>query len=119
MGVLYDAIFLDLLDQDVMHLTRINLLIRDLPPAQRLGMRPINLHVIRPSVDLGVLANDYELQLPKTFRYLTRKLGTRRERSQGMLSTVMFEPGYLHKLIEMGEQDGTAAAPDVKRFLSV
>src|SRR5215510_6683358 len=72
MGVLYDAIFLDLLDQDVMHLTRINLLIRDLPPDQRLGMRPVNLHVIRPSVDLADLANDYELQLPTTFRYLTR-----------------------------------------------
>src|SRR5262245_57572854 len=61
MGVLYDAIFLDLLDQDVMHLSRINALIRDLPPDRRLGMRLVNLHVIRPSVDLGDIANDYEL----------------------------------------------------------
>jgi NTE family protein len=118
MGVLYDSIFLDLLDQDVMHLTRINLLIRDLPVDQRLGMRPVNLHVIRPSVDLGDLANDYELQLPPTFRYLTRRLGSRRDRSQGMLSTVMFEPGYLNRLIELGERDGTAAAADVARFLA-
>src|SRR5262249_32488330 len=61
MGVLYDAIFLDLLDQDVMHLSRINSLIRDVPPDRRLGLRVVNLHVIRPSVDLGDLANDYEL----------------------------------------------------------
>jgi len=118
MGVLYDSIFLDLLDQDVMHLSRINTLIRDLPMERRLGMRIVNLHVIRPSVDLGDLANDFELELPPTFRYLTRRLGTRRERSQGMLSTVMFEPGYLNKLIELGEQDGKAAAPDVARFLA-
>jgi NTE family protein len=102
----------------VAHLTRINLLIRDLPVDQRLGMRPVNLHVIRPSVDLGDLANDYELQLPPTFRYLTRRLGSRRDRSQGMLSTVMFEPGYLNRLIELGERDGTAAAADVARFLA-
>ena len=118
MGVLYDAIFLDLLDQDVMHLSRINALIRDLPPDRRLGMRLVHLHVIRPSVDLGDIANDYELDLPPTFRYLTRRLGTRRERSQGMLSTVMFEPGYMNRLIELGEQDGTAAIPDVVRFLA-
>jgi NTE family protein len=118
MGVLYDAIFLDLLDQDVMHLSRINALIRDLPPERRLGLRLVHLHVIRPSVDLSDLANDYELDLPPTFRYLTRRLGTRRERSQGMLSTVMFEPGYMNRLIELGEQDGAAAAPDVARFLA-
>jgi NTE family protein len=81
-------------------------------------MRLVHLHVIRPSVDLGDIANDYELDLPPTFRYLTRRLGTRRERSQGMLSTVMFEPGYMNRLIELGEQDGTAAIPDVVRFLA-
>jgi len=118
MGVLYDAIFIDLLDQDVMHMARINQLIKDLPPDRRFGMRPVQLHVIRPSVNLGVIANEYELQLPKTFRYLTRKLGTRRSRSQTMLSTIMFEPGYLNRLIELGERDGDAAAEGVERFLS-
>jgi NTE family protein len=117
MGVLYEAIFLDLLDQDVMHMTRINQLIADLPPEKRSGMRPVKLFVIRPSVNLGVIANEYELQLPKTFRYLTRKLGTRRSRSQTMLSTIMFEPGYLNRLIQLGERDGDAAAEDVERFL--
>ena len=117
MGVLYDAIFIDMLDQDVMHMTRINQLIADLPPERRLGMRPVQLFVIRPSVNLGVIANEYELQLPKTFRYLTRKLGTRRSRSQTMLSTIMFEPGYLNRLIDLGERDGETAAADVERFL--
>jgi NTE family protein len=117
MGVLYDAIFLDLLDQDVMHLQRINDLIGDLPPERRRGMREVRLHVIRPSVDINALANEYELQLPRAFRYLTRKLGTRRARTQGMLSTVMFEPGYLNRLIQLGERDGDAAAADVEQFL--
>jgi len=118
MGVLYDAIFLDLLDQDVMHLTRINQLIEALPEDLRHGMRTVQLFVIRPSVNLGVIANEYELQLPKTFRYLTRKLGTRRSKSQTMLSTIMFEPGYIRRLLELGERDGIAAADGVARFLA-
>jgi NTE family protein len=118
-GVLYEAIFLDLLDQDATHLARINQLITQLPPEQRLGLRPVDLRVIRPSADLGLLANQYELQLPRTFRYLTRKLGTRRARSQDMMSTIMFEPGYLNRLLELGERDGENVAESVKEFLSL
>ena len=48
MGVLMNSIFLDALDQDGFH----------------------------PSRDLGRLARDYQPQLPRGFRFLTRGLGT-------------------------------------------
>ncbi len=68
-------------------------------------MRPIDLLLLRPSRDLGRLANDYEPNLPKGFRFLTRGLGTREIRSNDLLSMVMFQPDYLKCLIELGEAD--------------
>ena len=59
-GVLYNAIFLDQLDGDALHMQQINGLVARLPEAQREGLRHIDLLVLRPSMDLGRLANDYE-----------------------------------------------------------
>ena len=55
-GTLLNAIFLDAVDQDALRLERINRLLRKLPPAEWDGLRPIQLLVLRPSVDLGRLA---------------------------------------------------------------
>ena len=116
-GVLFNAIFLDLLDQDALQLERINRLVAALPPGDRHGLREVGLLVIRPSRDLGKLANDYEPRLPPVFRYLTRRLGTRRSKSQDFLSTVMFHKDYVRRLIEVGEEDGDARADEIAAFL--
>ncbi len=68
MGVLYDAIFLDQLDQDTLQLERLNSLLRELPEDKRRGLREVKLLVVRPSRDLGELANEFEPQLPWMFR---------------------------------------------------
>ena len=68
--------------------------------------------------DLGRLANDYEADLPRAFRFLTRGLGTRETRSNDMLSLVMFQPDYVQRLIEMGRDDARARLPELKTFLS-
>jgi NTE family protein len=57
-GVLYNAIFLDHLDGDALEMRRISDLIARLPPSDRDGLRPIELLMLRPSVDLGRLANE-------------------------------------------------------------
>ena len=56
LGVLYNAVFLDLIDQDVHRMERMNRMLRKLPPAARDGMRVVELLVVRPSRDLGRLA---------------------------------------------------------------
>ena len=61
--------------------------------------------VLRPSVDLGRLAADFEPRLPGAFRFLTRGLGTHELRSPNFLSLLMFQPNYLTSLIEIGEKD--------------
>ena len=117
-GVLFNAIFLDLLDGDALHLQQINQLVSRLPESDRKGLRHIELLVLRPSEDLGRLANEYEAQLPRAFRFLTRGLGTAETRSNDLLSLVMFQTDYIQRLIEMGERDATTRLPDIRRFLS-
>jgi NTE family protein len=118
LGLLYNAIFLDMLDQDALTMARVNRLIADSPPEIKRGLRPVELLVLRPSRDLGALANDFEPDLPPAFRYLTRRLGTRRARSQDMLSTVMFQHDYVRVLFELGLKDGEREAGRIREFLN-
>ncbi|MEM7588146.1 MAG: patatin-like phospholipase family protein [Acidobacteriota bacterium] len=104
-GNLLNAIFLDVLDQDVQRLQRLNRLLRKLPPEEREGMRPVDILVMRPSEDLGRLSAQYEPRLPKGFRFLTRNLGTRETDSPDSLSLLMFQGDYMQHLIEVGERD--------------
>ena len=117
-GVLYNAIFLDQLDGDALELQRLNGLIAQLPASKRNGLRHIDLLMLRPSIDLGRLANEYEPALPRPFRFLTRGLGTRETRSNDMLSLVMFQSDYVKRLIELGEADAAARLDDVRQFLA-
>jgi len=117
LGVLLNSVFLDLLDQDALRMERLNHLIAKLPPEERDGLRPISLLVLRPSVDLGRLANEFEPQLPKTFRFLTRGLGTRQTKSPDFLSMLLFQPDYIGRLIELGEADAAARADEIDAFI--
>jgi NTE family protein len=100
-----------------MQLRQINALIEAHPEDKRLGLRPIDLLVLRPSVDLGRLANEYEADLPKGFRFFTRGLGTKETRSNDMLSLVMFQTDYVKHLIELGEADALARCSEIEKFL--
>ena len=117
LGVLLNSVFLDLLDQDALRMERLNHLLRKLPPEGRGDLRPVNLLILRPSLDLGRLANEFEPQLPKTFRFLTRGLGTRQTKSPDFLSMILFQPDYIGRLIELGEADAEARADEIDAFV--
>lgn len=117
LGVLLNSVFLDVIDQDAMRLERINRLIEKLSDENRDGMKPVRLLVIRPSVDLGQLAGDYEPQLPPAFRLLTRGFGAKETASPDVLSMLMFQPDYLARLVEMGEADAEARADEICDFI--
>jgi len=117
LSVLYNAIFLDLIDEDIMRLERMNRLLDELPPSNREGMRLVEILVLRPSRDLGKLAGDFEPRLPRAFRYLTRGLGTRRTTSPDILSLLMFQIDYLRRLVELGEGDVEANKDRIDAFL--
>jgi NTE family protein len=116
LGILLNAVFLDLVDQDAVRLERLNELLAKLPEPERLGMRPVRFMNIRPSRDLAVLAAAYEPVLPRSFRFMTRGLGTREQRSPDVLSMLMFQPEYLGRLIDLGEADAERMAPALAAF---
>jgi NTE family protein len=115
-GSLINALFLDLIDADALRLERINELLAQIPEDRRDGLQPVQLLLMRPSQDLGALANDYEPRLPRGFRFLTRGLGTRQTRSNDLLSLVMFQPDYLAQLIELGRADAERRLDELLAF---
>jgi NTE family protein len=117
-GDVMSAIFLDQFDGDALRLERINQLLEGTPPEKRGHLRPVKLLLLRPSRDLGRLANEYEVRLPRTFRFLTRGLGTRETRSNDLISLVMFQSDYLRRLLELGEADAAERADEIELFLA-
>ena len=115
-GSLINALFLDLIDADALRLERINELLARIPEDRRDGLRPVELMLVRPSQDLGALANDYEPRLPRGFRFLTRGLGTQQTRSNDFLSLVMFQTDYLKELIELGRADAESRLDELLAF---
>jgi NTE family protein len=116
-GDVMSAIFLDQFDGDALRLERINQLLENTPPEKRGNLRPVKLLLLRPSRDLGRLANEYEPRLPRTFRFLTRGLGTQQTRSNDMISLVMFQPDYLKRLQQLGEEDAAERAGEIEKFV--
>lgn len=118
LGVLYNAIFLDLIDEDILRMKKVNHLLRQIKPEDRQKMRVVDILVLRPSRDLGKLAAEFEPRLPRLFRYLTRGLGTRQTASPDILSLILFQEDYLRRLIEIGEADAAAQIDVIEAFLA-
>ena len=116
-GQLLNAIFLDDHDRDALNLARINQLLADVPPEKRSGLRILDLVLIRPSQDIGQLAAEFEVRLPRLFRHLLRGAGGRETTNPDLLSLLMFDPEYLKRLMEIGEADADARASDIEALL--
>jgi len=114
---LVNAVFLDVIDEDVIRMQRMNEMIDRLPAAERNGFRRIELLTLRPSVDLGKLAADQQRLLPRSVRLFTRALGADETESPDFVSMLMFEPHYLRELIETGERDVESRLDDLRIFL--
>ena len=117
-GTLMNSIFLDALDQDIRTLKRINQLLENIPEERRGDRHVVHHFVMRPSEDLGKLAGGFEPDLPTMFRYLFRGLGTHETSSPDWLSMVMFDPNYLTRLIELGENDAGKQIGDLIAFMN-
>ncbi len=117
LAAMYNAVFLDQLDQDVRHMQRINRLVHQVREEDRGALRDIRLLVIQPSQDLGALAFDLRDRLPRAVRHLMDRFGGDQAESDDFLSTMLFHPEYVQRLIAMGEQDADAQAEQIAEFL--
>ena len=119
LGTLMNAVFLDVLDRDAKTLRRINALLAATPPAEWGGFRPVDLLVIRPSVDLAELASGYEPLLPPSMRVAVGGIGGRdATASPDWLSMLLFDSDYVGRLVALGEADVAARADEVRAFLA-
>lgn len=116
-SIVMNAIFGDALAQDAHTLDRVNALVEELPRSKRHGMRPVDLLQIRPSVDLGRLAVEYEHRLPAPFRFVTTGLGTDETDSSDWLSVLLFDPEYIDRLIDIGYHDARDRHDEIAEFL--
>jgi NTE family protein len=114
---LVNAVFLDAIDEDVVRMERMNELLRAIPVHQRGGLKPIDLLVLRPSVDLGKLAGDYERYLPRKMKLLVRALGVKETESPDFISMLMFEPTFTRRIIDLGESDVQSRVAEIRAFL--
>ena len=117
LGQLVNAVFLDVIDEDVARMERMNDLLRKMAPHERDGLKPIDLLVLRPSVDLGKLSGEYERYLPRKLKLLVRALGAKETESPDFVSLLMFEPAYTKRIIEIGEADVELRLPEIRAFL--
>jgi NTE family protein len=118
LGTILNSIFLDQFDADALTMERVNKILETVPAMRDRGFRPVRMLVLRPSCDLGRLANEYEAMLPGTFRFLTRGLGTKETRANDLLSLVMFQPDYLTRMIDLGEADAEKRRGEIDTFLA-
>lgn len=119
LGVLMNAVFLDVLDRDAQTLRRINALLAATPRAEWNGFRPVDLLVLRPSVDLATLATGFEPHLPPSLRLALGGLASGDTRSPDWLSMLLFDPGYVERLVQIGEADVQGQLPEIGAFLGM
>jgi NTE family protein len=117
LGQLMNAIFLDNIEEDVIRMQRMNDLLRKMAPHERDGLKAIDLMVLRPSVDLGKLAGEYEQYLPREIKLIARALGVKETNSADFLSLVLFEPEYTRRIIDIGESDISGRIAEIRAFL--
>jgi len=116
-GVMLNAVFLDLLDYDALQMNRINRLLRRLPQSDWGEFRPVDVMILRPRQDLGVIAAQHEFRLPWAFRFFERGLNDPDSRSADALSMVIFDHEYLGLLMQLGEEDAAARHDEIEAFL--
>ena len=116
MGILANVLLLDVLEHDAAVLRRINRLVRQIGPEQRGPLQPIDLLVLRPSVDLGALAGDYGLEIGGAMGGLLNLVEWRSDPPPDWWSMLLFEHGFIHRLLEIGYNDAKRQHDRIEAF---
>lgn len=117
-GILANVLMLDVLEHDAAVLRRINRLVRRLRPERRGRLRSIDLLTLRPSVDLGALANDYSVDIGGAMGTLLSAIQWQDDPQSDWLSMLLFKPGYLQRLLEIGYNDAKRQHHRIEAFFA-
>jgi NTE family protein len=117
-GILANVLMLDVLEHDAAVLRRINRLVRRLPSEQRGRLRPVDLLILRPSVDLGALAHDYRLEIGGAMGSLLSAVKWQDDEQPDWPSMLLFEPDYLQRLLDVGYNDAKRQHDRIEAFFA-
>ncbi|GLZ84617.1 hypothetical protein Pres01_06680 [Metapseudomonas resinovorans] len=121
-GHLLNSTFIDNLESDIELLERINRMSRAIPAEVRprnLSSEQVEVLVISPSRPLDEIAARHRREMPRAIRTFLRGPGATRASGAGVLSYLLFEPGYCNELIELGYQDAMAKRAELQSFLGL
>jgi NTE family protein len=111
------SVFHDTLQADVEQAQRVTETLKLLPPevAAVLPYRPVRVFAMQPSQSLDALALQHVQALPASIR---KSLGPLISDSGGasLASYLLFEPGFVNALMQMGQRDAYARAGDLIDF---
>lgn len=120
-GYMLDALLMDGLSADLERLTRINLILDEMPGRKLDGeagpLRFIDALIMFPSRDVRDVALRYMHEMPRPVRLLMRGLGALNYGGRQLLSYLLFESGYTRALIELGYEDVMARRDELAGFL--
>lgn len=125
LGHMLNAVFLDSINTDLENLRRINSLIEPMNAKQLdacgvPNMRTLDTLTIQPSESLSNISLQYQDELPKSMRWFLRRTGTMQgSAANSALSYILFEPGYIQHLIELGFKDTLAQAETISTFFDI
>jgi NTE family protein len=109
-GSVLNSIFLDSLDNDYENLCRINEIVGPNSPKYK----PVFL--MRPSGNLAALASEHLKDVPFHLRQLLSS-SAKPDEMGDVLSYLMFSPGYVATLLEMGRKDAEKRHDELEAFL--
>lgn len=119
-GYMMDVVFSDNLDSDIERMSRINHTLSHLSNRQRAQnpLREIDIHTIYPSEDLRDIAQKHARQFPRSIRALLRGLGAWGG-DWRLPSYLLFEPGFIGEVIDLGYNDAMAQKDTLIQFLKL
>ena len=117
MDILMGSIFVEHLDQDTLGLERVNRLLEHNAMTEDPKLRLVRAFTLRPYLNLSKIAGKFEPDMPRPFRFLTRRFGTHETESFDWLSMVMFDARYIKTLMDIGEADAEARIGEISALL--
>lgn len=114
-GYMLNSLFFDSVDGDVERILHINDILKH-GTSPHENVKKIEILWIRPSIDIGLLAERLSSNLPKGIKYLLSGIGNKSEYAE-LASHIMFESEYTQKLISLGFTDTKAIGEKIKEFI--
>lgn len=113
------SVFHDTLQADVEQAQRVTRTLQQLPRevAAVLPYRSVEVLAIQPTQSLDAIAQAHSRELPGSVRRALGGLGALKGGGGALASYLLFEPGFVQRLVALGEQDAFARKQELLAFM--